>query len=308
MNGSLWGAVAALLYFALFQLCGISCVLALVPQEGRGVRLLLGSVCGSVLLQWCPVLFAFFWVYPASSFLRRGAGLPLGVAGFWQYKRHGARSPGGGESLLSLLRRRKFRCGVSWQYWDFTVFWFGNPSFLREARLQQSGHLRGYEHAPEFSHQPEGAGNLPAGLLASAGDKAILSFPFRQHFFQSLSAGRAAEVCLCIAHVRLGPRCCLAAACFSCGCWGTAAAGRRLPLYFSFSTVAWASFIFLGGEPENFTRLFTAFLRNAHKSGWGRDPLGQCDRGHDAAPARHAVRLGRVVSFAVPAVPGCVRG
>ena len=56
MNGSLWGAVAALLYFALFQLCGISCVLALVPQEGRGVRLLLGSVCGSVLLQWCPCL------------------------------------------------------------------------------------------------------------------------------------------------------------------------------------------------------------------------------------------------------------
>ncbi len=30
-------------------------------------------------------------------------------------------------------------------------------------------------------------------------------------------------------------------------------------MYFSFSTVAWASFIFLGGEPENFTRLFTAF-------------------------------------------------
>ena len=59
MEGSLLGAVAAAGLFLLFQCCGAAAAWAALPGESGGVRLLLGSVCGTVMLQWFPVPFAF---------------------------------------------------------------------------------------------------------------------------------------------------------------------------------------------------------------------------------------------------------
>lgn len=60
MFGSGWGAAAAVLSFLLFQVCGMGVLRPALREESPAVRLLLGSVCGSVMLQWFPVLFAFF--------------------------------------------------------------------------------------------------------------------------------------------------------------------------------------------------------------------------------------------------------
>ena len=61
MEGSLWGNVLAVVYYLVFQLAGICIFRRLMGRRiSEGLKLLLGSVMGTVLLQWLPVLFAFF--------------------------------------------------------------------------------------------------------------------------------------------------------------------------------------------------------------------------------------------------------
>jgi len=59
MSGSLMGGVWALLYFLLFQVCGVVLAGCFFEQERFYKRVILGSAAGSVLLMWLPVLFAF---------------------------------------------------------------------------------------------------------------------------------------------------------------------------------------------------------------------------------------------------------
>ncbi|MBQ3256331.1 MAG: hypothetical protein IJA67_02815 [Oscillospiraceae bacterium] len=59
MLGSFGGNVAAILYFLLYQFCGLMLAERFLQTEKKTLRLLVGSVLGSVLLQWMPVLFAF---------------------------------------------------------------------------------------------------------------------------------------------------------------------------------------------------------------------------------------------------------
>lgn len=59
MFGSFVGNLTAIVYFLLFQYCGYVLACTFLCQEAHSVRLLAGSVFGSVLLQWLPVLFAF---------------------------------------------------------------------------------------------------------------------------------------------------------------------------------------------------------------------------------------------------------
>ena len=69
MTGSLSGCLAAAGYFCFFQLCGVALSGALLSREGLGVRLLLGSVAGSVMLQWLPALGAFVWGFTLPAHL-----------------------------------------------------------------------------------------------------------------------------------------------------------------------------------------------------------------------------------------------
>ena len=59
MLGSVGGNVLGTLYFVYFQIAGILVMTRLLKKEGTLTKFLLGSVLGSVLLQWLPVLFAF---------------------------------------------------------------------------------------------------------------------------------------------------------------------------------------------------------------------------------------------------------
>ncbi len=60
MFGSTLGNLTAILYFTYFQLAGMILISILYKKEGSLTRFLLGSVTGSLLLQWVPVLFSFF--------------------------------------------------------------------------------------------------------------------------------------------------------------------------------------------------------------------------------------------------------
>lgn len=91
------------LFFFSFQLCGVLMAWRLLPGESGGVRLLLGSMLGSVLLQWCPVPFSFFLGFTAKSNLcglgaaavlcvlclaivKREESVPLGFSAFARRK------------------------------------------------------------------------------------------------------------------------------------------------------------------------------------------------------------------------------
>ena len=60
MNGTVMGGVLALLYFLIFQVCGVLLASCLFKDEHLHVRAVLGSAAGSVLLMWLPVLWAYF--------------------------------------------------------------------------------------------------------------------------------------------------------------------------------------------------------------------------------------------------------
>lgn len=60
MEGSAAGLLFAALLLLLFQGCGLCVARLALPEESGGAALLLGSVCGSVMLHWFPVIFAFF--------------------------------------------------------------------------------------------------------------------------------------------------------------------------------------------------------------------------------------------------------
>ena len=78
MFGSTLGNLVGTLYFLYFQIVGILVMSRLLKKESPLTKALLGSVTGSVLLQWIPVLFAFFFDFTIlSHMLALAAGLPL---------------------------------------------------------------------------------------------------------------------------------------------------------------------------------------------------------------------------------------
>ena len=75
MEGTLQGALLAAPLFGGYQAGGLCLARLALPGEGPGVRLLVGSVWGSVLLQWLPALLAF-----AVGFTPLAQWLGLGIA------------------------------------------------------------------------------------------------------------------------------------------------------------------------------------------------------------------------------------
>lgn len=67
MFGSTIGNILGTCLFFYFQLVGILIMNNILRKEGPLPRLLLGSVTGSVLLQWVPVLFAFFFDFTLTA-------------------------------------------------------------------------------------------------------------------------------------------------------------------------------------------------------------------------------------------------
>ena len=59
MGGNFLGGAVALLYFLMFQLCGVTLAACFLNKERRYTQMILGSAAGSVLLMWLPSLWAF---------------------------------------------------------------------------------------------------------------------------------------------------------------------------------------------------------------------------------------------------------
>ena len=65
--GSVNGNIIGTLYFLMFQGAGFLYIHRLFPQKELIFRLLVGSVLGSVLLQWIPALFALFFDFSLTA-------------------------------------------------------------------------------------------------------------------------------------------------------------------------------------------------------------------------------------------------
>ena len=88
MYGTWIGNVIAVCYFLAFQACGLLLGRVLLRREGPFARILGGSVLGSVLLQWTPVLFAFFLDFTVQAHLLAlllTAAVSCGV--YWRWGR-----------------------------------------------------------------------------------------------------------------------------------------------------------------------------------------------------------------------------
>ncbi|MDE6852645.1 MAG: hypothetical protein K2J67_09200, partial [Lachnospiraceae bacterium] len=60
-DGNLVGDIASIIFYMLFQVSGCWMMNRVLTKERFSIvfRLLMGSVAGTIALQWCPVLFAF---------------------------------------------------------------------------------------------------------------------------------------------------------------------------------------------------------------------------------------------------------
>ncbi len=67
MDGSVLGDLLGGGLLLLFQLCGLCVARLLLPRESGGVRLLLGSVLGMLMMMWLPALFAFLLGFTVSA-------------------------------------------------------------------------------------------------------------------------------------------------------------------------------------------------------------------------------------------------
>ena len=65
MGGNFLGGAVALLYFLMFQLCGVTLAACFLNKERRYTQMILGSAAGSVLLMWLPSLWAFLFSFSA---------------------------------------------------------------------------------------------------------------------------------------------------------------------------------------------------------------------------------------------------
>lgn len=258
MEGTLLGAVLALVVFGVFQGWGVVLARAALSRESAGVRLLVGSVWGSALLQWLPVLAAFFLEFtPLALFCGLALGLLLTGAVLWSLRGR-QRLPWNVSGALRTFARRKFLWVVLgvWAFFCFLVWhsfrWENGAVYSSQATYgDMSMHLSFITSLANQRDFPPDYSLLPGTRL---------SYPFLS---DSISASL----------YQLGAPLWFA---YALPMW--AAGGQVLfGLYVFFArmtggksraALAWLLFVFnggfgflyfLGGGMENFTRIFTAF-------------------------------------------------
>ena len=97
--GSVNGNIIGTLYFLMFQGAGFLYIHRLFPQKELIFRLLVGSVLGSVLLQWIPALFALFFDFSLTDEdMARMRSLDTGKGS------HDPETPGMGDMLLKAYK------------------------------------------------------------------------------------------------------------------------------------------------------------------------------------------------------------
>ena len=259
MEGSLEGTLAAILLFGAFQICGVAAAFPLLPQESAGVRLLFGSVAGSLMLQWFPALFAFgFGFSPAAHLL--ALLLALGCAGASLYGSR-AKKFSAFSSLpkaFGAFGRQKFLllvllfCGF-FVFLVFHSFRFENNRVYccQSTYGDMSMHLsfitslaRQQVFPPEYSLLPGVRLSYPFLSDSISSSLYLLGAPLRLSY--------ALPMCAAGAQVFFG------ASLFFRRMLGSPARTATAFLLF-FCNGGLGVFYFLGGGKENFTRIFTAF-------------------------------------------------
>ena len=148
MEGSLPGALLALAYFGVFQLCGPCLARLALPRESAG-----SGCCWAAVGQPVPA------VVPRAVCLSAGLcpsgppgalALALLCAGAALWKGRGR--PGVRQAPLRLWQEE---IPSGWCWGVGVLLLFGVAFFPLAGRrgLFQPGHLRGHEHAPELPHQ-----------------------------------------------------------------------------------------------------------------------------------------------------------
>ena len=260
MEGGVFGAVQAVLLFGVFQAGGICLARFALPGESSGVRLLVGSVWGSGLLQWLPVLFAWFLGFtPLAHWLGAGTALLLAAGALWgcrRLSRPGFQLAG----AFAAFARRPFLWAVAavWGFFCFLVWhsfrWEGGDVFSSQATYgDMSMHLsfltslaNQRDFPPDYSLLPE----------------VRLSYPFLS---DSISAGLYQQGAPLWFAYEL-PMWAAGAQVF----FGLYAFFSRMTSSRGQAALAWVFFVFngglgflyfLGGGWENFSRIFTAYYQ-----------------------------------------------
>ena len=252
------GALLAALLFGGYQASGLCLARLALPGEGPGVRLLVGSVWGSVLLQWLPALLAFAVGFtPLAQWLGLGIALAL-AAGALAGCRRLSRPAFGVREALSAFARRKFLWVVLgvWAFFCFLVWhsfrWEGGAVYSSQATYgDMSMHL---SFLTSLAHQ----GDFPPDYSLLPGTR--LSYPFLS---DSISAslyqlGAPLWFAYQLPMWAAGAQVLFGLYAFFSAMTESRAQAALAWVFFAFNG-GFGFFYFLGGGVENFTRIFTAF-------------------------------------------------
>ncbi len=138
MYGTFLGGAAAVLTLCLFQASGVLVAAALLPREGAGVRLLAGSVLGSVEMQWFPALAAFLFGFD----LRAQAAavllaLACGAGALALCRRRGSGELAGIKNIYKSLARQRL-LWLAAALWVFFCLLVWRSFSWREGRVYSS--------------------------------------------------------------------------------------------------------------------------------------------------------------------------
>lgn len=256
MEGTAGGALAAVLLFLLFQLCGTCAAWYALPGERVCVKLWLGSVCGTVMLQWFPVPFAFFWGFSMAAHL--GAVLlALCCAGAClalSRKRRGTRKTCAGQGswkfLAVVFATFLFFCFLVWHSFSFE----DGKIFSSQATYgDMSMHL-------SFITSLAKQGKFPPNYSLLPGSR--LSYPFLSDSISSslYLFGAPLRLAYALPMFLAGAQVFLGFYLFAARLLKDAKKAGLAWILFFFNG-GLGIFYFLGGGWENFTRIFTAFYQ-----------------------------------------------
>ena len=195
MGGNFLGGAVALLYFLMFQLCGVTLAACFLNKERRYTQMILGSAAGSVLLMWLPSLWAFLFSFSITAHVLALISLLLLTVGAVFLKRPKLLPndfPGKHKAFCRAERTLLLPLSL-WLLFVFLV--------LHSFRYQNGEpmHLRRHEHAPRVHHEYRGAEDISAHVFYFAGREAFVSVLVGQHFFKLIFARCAAALCVCAA-------------------------------------------------------------------------------------------------------------
>lgn len=262
MYGSFSGGLAALVFMCFFQLCGLCLSAVIFAREASGPRLLLGSVMGSVMMQWLPALTGFLFGFTAAGHLTACTAAALATCGALLWARKTGRPiPMDIKSISGGLRaflHHKFLFFVLalWIFYCILVprsfYWEDNIIYSSQATYgDMSMHL-------SFITSLARQGTFPPNYSLLPGTR--LSYPFLSDSISSslYLLGAPLRLAYCLPML-------LAGAQVFFGGWlflrELSGSDKKAGLAFTFFFMngGLGLMYFLGGGEGNFSRIFTAY-------------------------------------------------